>query len=286
MSSAVPARSLMSIGEVLASLRPHFPDVTISKIRFLESEGLVEPARTPSGYRKFSTRDVERLRYVLSAQRDQYLPLRVIKEHLDALDRGLEPSDVPGGRPQVPRAVVAGEGLPELPGARSFGGDASEIRLSRAELIEAAGIDAALLTQIEGFGLVTAHPPDEAAEGRAASIRAASSRTASSRPASSRPASKGASQEEPGYYDGDALVVAKAIAEMSAYGLEPRHLRAFRTAAEREASLVEQVVSPLLRQRDPDARARAEEAAREMGALSVKLHTALVRSALRAFVQR
>jgi DNA-binding transcriptional MerR regulator len=256
----------MSIGEVLASLRPSFPDVTISKIRFLESEGLVEPARTPSGYRKFSSRDVERLHYVLSAQRDQYLPLRVIKEHLDALDRGLEPSGVPGGRPQVPRAVVAGEGLPDLPGARSFGRDASEIRLSRAELIEAAGIDAALLTQIEGFGLVTAHLPEGA-------------------PESPTPTARG-TRSEPGYYDADALVVAKTIAEMSEFGLEPRHLRAFRTAAEREASLVEQVVSPMLRQRDPDARARAEEAAREMGALSVKLHTALVRSALRAFVQR
>jgi len=97
----------MSIGEVLGALRPEFPDVTISKLRFLESEGLVEPARTPSGYRKFSHADVERLRYVLEAQRDHYLPLRVIKEHLDALDRGLELPEQPGGRPQVPRAVIA-----------------------------------------------------------------------------------------------------------------------------------------------------------------------------------
>jgi len=124
MSSAVPARSLMSIGEVLQTLRGDFPDVTISKIRFLESEGLVEPARTPSGYRKFSHHDVERLRYVLSAQRDQYLPLRVIKEHLDAIDRG---RDVPS----LPRA-----------GSVDLGGvtDNSEIRLSRSELIKAAGI--------------------------------------------------------------------------------------------------------------------------------------------------
>lgn len=253
MSSAVPSRSLMSIGEVLAELRQDFPDVTISKIRFLESEGLVEPARTASGYRKFTSRDVERLRYVLSAQRDQYLPLRVIKEHLDAIDRGLEPSDLPGGRPQVPRAVVEGEHLPALPAAGSFGRGSSEVKLSRSELINAAAIPAALLTQIEGFGLVAARPSDDGSDA---------------------------------YYDGDALIVAKTIAEMSTYGLEPRHLRAFRTAAEREASLIEQVVSPMLRQRDPDARARAEEAAREMGALSVKLHTALVRSALRAFVRR
>jgi DNA-binding transcriptional MerR regulator len=232
MSSAVPARSLMSIGEVLQTLRGDFPDVTISKIRFLESEGLVEPARTPSGYRKFSHQDVDRLRYVLSAQRDQYLPLRVIKEHLDAIDRGLDVPSQPRGR-----------------GVDLGGGDNSEVRLSRSELIKAAGIDADLLDQIEDFGLVAR--------------RAGSA-----------------------HYDGDALAVASTIAEMRAYGLEPRHLRAFRTGAEREAGLVEQVVAPLLLQRDPEARARAEEVAREMGALSVRLHTALVRTALRGFVQR
>jgi DNA-binding transcriptional MerR regulator len=246
MSSAAHARSLMSIGEVLAALRPDFPDVTISKIRFLESEGLVEPSRTPSGYRKFSHQDVERLRYVLSAQRDQYLPLRVIKEHLDAIDRGLEPPDVPGGRPRVPRAVTAADGLP---GPRAFGRQPSEVRLSRSELQQAAGIDARLLDQLEGYGLVAPRPGST-------------------------------------HYDGDALVVAETVAQMSAYGLEPRHLRGFRTAADREAALVEQVVSPLMRQRDAEAPARAEEAAREMGALSVRLHTALVRSALRDVVQR
>ena len=227
MSSAVSPRSLMSIGEVLAALQREFPDVTISKIRFLESEGLVEPARTPSGYRKFSHHDVERLRYVLSAQRDQYLPLRVIKEHLDAIDSGLEPPD---GRP-----IAAPDG--------------SEIRMSRSELIEAAGIDSALLQQIEGFGLVAP-------------------RTGSA------------------HYDGDALLIARTIAALRGFGLEPRHLRAFRTGAEREAGLIEQVVAPLLRQRDPDANARAEEVAREMGALSVRLHTALVRAALRGIVER
>ena len=94
---AVPARAYLSIGEVLGKLRGDFPDITISKIRFLESEGLIEPQRTPSGYRKFTGVDLERLRYVLTAQRDQYLPLRVIKENLDALDRGLEPAALPGG---------------------------------------------------------------------------------------------------------------------------------------------------------------------------------------------
>jgi DNA-binding transcriptional MerR regulator len=238
----------MSIGEVLAQLRTEFPDVTISKIRFLESEGLVEPARTPSGYRKFSHADVARLHYVLATQRDHYLPLRVIKEHLDALDRGLEPPALPG-RPQVPSSA----GRPDWsPGPRALG-DTTELRLSRAELVSSAGIEASLLTEIEGFGLV-------------APVR-------------------GSSPEDP-RYDADALVIATAVAEMAAYGLEPRHLRSFRTAADREVDLVGQVVGPLLRQRSPEARARAEEVARELGALSLRLHTALVRARVRDIVGR
>jgi len=131
VTAAVPARAQLSIGEVLTRLRPEFPDVTISKIRFLETEGLVEPQRTPSGYRKFSTADLQRLRYVLAAQRDRYLPLKVIREHLEAIDRGLEPPELPGGEPRVPVALVGGEGYP---GAETFARDPSDLRLSRAEL--------------------------------------------------------------------------------------------------------------------------------------------------------
>ena len=236
--SAIPSRSLMSIGEVLAQLRQEFPEVTVSKIRFLESEGLVEPSRTPSGYRKFSHADVARLHYVLAAQRDHYLPLRVIKEHLDALDSGIDP-------PTGIRGVV-----PPGLGPKSLG-DAGDVRLSRAELIASAGIDADLLVQIQGFGLVA-------------------------------PVRRSSGQQE--LFDADALAIATAVAEMAAYGLEPRHLRSFRTAADREVDLVGQVVGPLLRQRNPQARARAEEVARELAALSVRLHTALVRARLRDVV--
>ena len=238
--SATASHAFLSIGEVLAQLRPEYPDVTISKIRFLEAEGLIEPERTPSGYRKFSREDVARLRYVLSAQRDQYLPLRVIKAHLEAIDRGLEPPESPGTGPQVPRALVVADGLP---GPETFGRETSELRLSRDELIDAAAIEPAQLSQLEQFGLVAARPG--------------------------------------GFYDGDALVIAKTVAEMSRFGLEPRHLRAFRAAADREVGLVEQVVAPLVRQRNPEARARVEEVARELAALSVKLHATLVRSGLR-----
>jgi DNA-binding transcriptional MerR regulator len=234
------SHSYMSIGEVLGQLRAEFPDVTISKIRFLEAEGLVEPQRTSSGYRKFSRDDVGRLRYVLGAQRDNYLPLRVIKGHLEAIDRGLQPPVTSQGGPQVPRAV---EESSDLPSADDFLPDASELRLSRQELIDAAGIESDQLGQIEGFGLVSAGPG--------------------------------------GHYDGDALVIVKTIVEMSRFGLEPRHLRSFRTTAEREIGLVEQVVSPLARQRNPEARGKADEVARELASLSIRLHATLVRSGLR-----
>ena len=236
----VSSRAFLSIGEVLGQLRGDFSDITISKIRFLEAEGLVEPERTASGYRKFSREDVSRLRYVLTAQRDHYLPLRVIKEHLDAIDRGLEPPALNGAGPRVPRALVAAEGLP---GPESFAPDVSEIRLSRSELIGAAGLEPEQLEQLEQYGLIAVRPGSS-------------------------------------HYDGDALVVAKTVAEMARFGIEPRHLRPFKAAAEREIGLVEQVVTPLVRQRNPEARAHADEVVRELAALSVKLHATLVRAGL------
>ena len=239
-AGGLPTRAFMSIGEVLSQLRPEFSDITISKIRFLEAEGLVEPERTASGYRKFSREDLARLRYVLSAQRDHYLPLRVIKDHLDAIDRGLEPPAAGGSGPKVPRALVAAEGLP---GPDSFLPDVSEIRLSRKELMDAAGLSPHQLDQLEQYGLL-------------------------------------GPRQGGSHYDGDALVVAKTVAEMARFGIEARHLRPFKAAAEREIGLVEQVVTPLVRQRNPEARARADEVSRELAALSVKLHATLVRAGL------
>ena len=230
----------MSIGEVLSQLRPEFSDITISKIRFLEAEGLVGPERTASGYRKFSREDLARLRYVLSAQRDHYLPLRIIKDHLEAIDRGLEPPPTGGTGPKVPRALVAAEGLP---GPDAFLPDVSEIRLSRKELMDAAGLTPDQLDQLEQYGLL-------------------------------------GPRQGGSHYDGDALVVAKTVAEMARFGIEARHLRPFKAAAEREIGLVEQVVTPLVRQRNPEARARADEVSRELAALSVKLHATLVRAGL------
>jgi hypothetical protein len=185
---------------------------------------------------------VARLRFVLAQQRDHYLPLRVIKEHLDAIDRGLEPPTPTGGGARAPRALVAAEGLP---GPDDFFTEPSDIRLTRDELLAAAGLSAEQLEQLEQFGLLA---------GRG----------------------KGA------HYDADALIVAKTVAEMARFGIEARHLRAYRTSADREIGLFEQVVTPMIRQRNPEARARAEEAVRELAALSVRLHATLVRAGLRA----
>ena len=238
------ARASLSIGEVLGQLRPEFPDITISKIRFLEAEGLIHPERTPSGYRKFSSADVARLRFVLAEQRDHYLPLRVIKEHLDAIDRGLEPPDGGPGTAmrRGPRTLAVAEGLP---GPDAFRPEPSEVRLSRDELLASAGLEPEQLDQLEQFGLL-------------------------------------ARRGKGGTYDGDALAVATCVAEMARYGIEARHLRAYRTAADREIGLFEQVVTPMMRQRSPEARGRAEEAVRELAALSVRLHATLVRAGLRA----
>lgn len=241
MSTAGPARAFLSIGEVLAQLRPEFPDITISKIRFLESEGLLQPERTPSGYRKFSRDDVARLRYVLAQQRDNYLPLRVIKENLDAIDRGLEPATPGGGPARVPRTLWSTDSTPN---AADFGHDQTDVRLSRDELLAETSLKPAQLVQLEQFGLIA--------------------------------------PRSGGYYDGEALVVAKTVADMSRFGIEPRHLRAFRTAADREIGLFQQVVAPLVRQKGPEAKARAAETVRELAALSVRLHATLVKAGLRA----
>ncbi|MFD3726055.1 MerR family transcriptional regulator [Streptomyces sp. NPDC058671] len=223
---------LVSIGTVLSQLRDEFPEVTISKIRFLEAEGLVEPRRTASGYRKFSPQDVERLAQILRMQRDHYLPLKVIREHLDALARGEQiPLPAPGRR----RDLVEGawEQDAESP---------SPTRLGRAELLAAAEVSEAELVEWESYGLIT--------------------------------------PMRGGGYHAETVTVARLVANLGRFGLEPRHLRAVKAAADREAGLIEQVVAPLRRHRNPQTRAHAETTAQDLAAQSVRLHAALVQTAL------
>jgi len=253
--SAQPARPYLGIGEVLAKLRGEFPDISVSKIRFLESAGLIAPARAPSGYRKFGVDDVERLRYILTVQRDQYLPLRVIKERLPgpaeplpappvpaAPDTASPPSTVPSGTgpPTTAPPSTGRPAGPVLAGGQAAQG-APRPGMTRRELLEAAGITDDQLAELEDFGLVRR-------DGRR--------------------------------YGPDALEITRTVLALAAYGVQARHLRGVRAAAERETTLIEQVVAPTLRQRSPVARASAGAVAREIADLSVRLHRALIEAAL------
>lgn len=224
----------MSIGSVLALLRDDFPDITISKIRFLESEGLITPERAPSGYRRFSEDDCERLRFVLTAQRDRYLPLKVIKEQLDAIDSGDR-----GAAPGATRLLSSARGA--VAPATDFGSRGG--RVSRESLIERTGVDSAFVTELQRNGLLSAGPA--------------------------------------GFFDEDAVRLVEAAAALASYGLETRHLRPFKVSADREAGLVAQIASPIAKGKGTGARDRAEELVREIAALSVTLHTQLVKAAVR-----
>ncbi|WP_440986405.1 transcriptional regulator FtsR [Streptomyces venezuelae] len=223
---------MVSIGTVLNQLRDEFPEVTISKIRFLEAEGLVEPRRTASGYRKFSPQDVERLAQILRMQRDHYLPLKVIREHLDALARGEQVRlPAPGRRRDLFEGAWEQDAEPP-----------TAARIGRAELLAAAEVTETELTEWESYGLI--------------------------------------SETEGGGYDPEAVKVARLVSDLGRFGLEPRHLRAVKAAADRDAGLIEQVVAPLRRHRNPQTRAHAEATAQELAAQSVRLHATLVQMAL------
>jgi len=215
------ATSLLSIGQVLARLTPEFPDLTPSKLRFLEEQGLVSPARTESGYRKFNGGDLDRLRLILSMQRDHYLPLKVIRSYLDDLDAGLSPSLPGGGSPGPSMLVVAR-------------------RFSRDELLRESGAPAALLHDAVSSSIIL---PAE-------------------------------------HYGDDALQVLRALVDLQKSGIEPRHLRGFRGAAERELGLIESALVPLARRKDASSRAKAAEMAVEIAGQLEVIRGSLIRSAL------
>lgn len=228
MASAVsPARSagasnLLSIGQVLARLSPEFPDLSPSKLRFLEERNLVTPSRTESGYRKFSPADLERLRLVLSMQRDYYLPLKVIRQYLEDLDAGKEPVLPGGATVQAPSMLAA------------------DRRLSKAELIKEAGANAMLLSDAVSASLIVAGET----------------------------------------YGEDALAVLRALVELQRSGIEPRHLRGFRAAAERELGLIESALTPVARRKDAASRAKVHDMAREIAGQLEVVRSSLIRSAL------
>ena len=320
----MPERRHSSIGEVLSLLQIDFPDITISKIRFLESQGLLDPERTPSGYRKFHDEDIERLRWILTEQRDHFLPLKVIKDRLASGDltsgsadgvlaleagNGVESQTLPSSRPEPvpvaaspvagaapvapvpdpvdhsraravaqlvegpaesrPKREVAASGSaaePKSPPVRrrhptghskgeptpAGGGadDASDvIALSAKELAARTGLTLVEVADLEKFGLIS-----PLVDGQSVS------------------------------YDQDALDVAQLSAGFRRYGIEPRHLRMYKVAADREAGLFEQLIAPLLKQRRAEAREQAVEMLEDLAELADDLRAAMVRAALRDFL--
>jgi DNA-binding transcriptional MerR regulator len=244
-----PALAGMSIGAVLDLLRPDFPDVTISKIRFLEAEGLVTPQRAASGYRRFTAHDCARLRFILTAQRDHYLPLKVIRSQLDALPDGELPAS--GSPYGVPRLVsVSGSTVDDI--GSGTGPDPaavpSHVRLSREDLLERSGVGDGLLTALLKAGVITTGPG--------------------------------------GFFDEHAVVILQCARALSEYGVEPRHLRAFRSAADRQSDLIAQIAGPIVKAGKAGARDRADDLAREVAALTITLQTSLIKSAVRDVLDR
>jgi len=403
----VSSRSYLSIGDVLTLLRQEFPDVTISKIRFLESQGLVNPERTPSGYRKFYEHDVERLRWVLRQQREHFLPLKVIKDRLDDDGSGAAPVDGTGpapGRPTDHRpapvataaeaaspaavaedvAVLVGSGTTDVeaapastlgvsgmetatrhraPARATVGSPTTSVagpttpapmvtvapveRAHRASLATQPGPSSARTADVtaangSGSRLAVSGPTDPAAPAEPSTTADPKSQKSASRkaaasprtPASStgtRPAPSAGNDDPPAgtgvtatvagrgevslsledlcsasglgaddiaqlqeyallsatvaggveFFDQEALAVARLAAKFAAFGIEARHLRLYKNAADREAGFIEQIVIPLVRQRNPEARARATRTADELSGLGQQMKASLLRTALR-----
>lgn len=367
-------RGYLSIGDVLTLLREEFPDVTISKIRFLESQGLVEPERSPSGYRKFYERDVERLRWVLRQQREHFLPLKVIRDRLGAGHNGsagvaddegsgavavaqseapvLTEGDAPAagaGAQGAPRPAAGGGLRPDDdPGAGGQGGREAPVGVPPLRRnghrgpasVQGAVPDEPVVAQEPGAERAVpggrgptdpthtevgsqdvesrdammvegTSPPDpgsgtagssgsvEKAGPEALAPPAPEAAAATVMTAEELCAASGISQAELegleqfgllarvtvagiSGYDQDALSVARIAAGFARFGVEPRHLRLFRNACDRELGLLEQIITPLLRQRNPEARQRATDAANELGRLGDGLHTLLRRQGIRS----
>ena len=292
MSPEMVDRGHLSIGEVLNLLREEFPDVTISKIRFLESQGLLEPERTPSGYRKFYPADVERLQWILRQQREHFLPLKVIRGKLVGEPAGDErparpksggkgsgagagggsaaavataptaqttlaldgPGPVASGAAPSPAPRTAATSSPEIAAppaaARANGPEprwtgATGVDLTLQELATACGLSVAGVQELERFGLII-----------------------------------GRSVAGTVYYDEQAMLIGNLAAAFLGYGVEARHLRLYKNAAEREAGFIEQVVTPLLKQRNPRSRQQAMDTIAEFSRLGQDLRGALLRHAL------
>ncbi|HEY2226022.1 MerR family transcriptional regulator [Actinomycetospora sp.] len=303
----------LSIGSVLDALREDFPEITISKIRFLESEGLISPARTPSGYRQFSHPDILRLRFVLSAQRDHYLPLKVIRAKLEDFDRAptadgpvltastdtVSPAGVlTGTEIATPETGGPGGGGPGGPGGGSGGGGSDGgdgRRFGRAP-------DPRAMRPRGGLMAVgpTGDPVDDDPDRAIPADAGAGPDAVEGVDRDTVLAEDGVDEalltslehhgilrpDVTGRYEPEAPVIARTAASLAALGVEPRLLRGLRAGADREVGLLTQLVTPVARGRAPEASRHARELSGELASLSGRLHALLVGSGLRHGLRR
>jgi DNA-binding transcriptional MerR regulator len=247
-----PSADHHSIGEVLALLQEEFPDVTISKIRFLEKEGLIDPERTPSGYRKFHESDVACLRWILRQQRENYLPLKVIRQRIDAGDWSLDENshgaegEESVAAPTTLSVVDDPSDTRPPPVLDALDSGMTGVSMTAEELANAAGLDADGVAELTRYGLLAGRTVGSAT-----------------------------------LYDDEALVVARLAAAFLRHGVEPRHLRMYKMAADREAGFLEQLASPMVRQRDPAARRQAFELVGELCSLGDRMRASLLRRSIR-----
>ena len=232
-ASAPRGRRTLTIGAVCKALRQEFPEISISKIRYLEDQKLLSPRRTRGGYRVYSQADVERLRTILRLQRDEFLPLRVIRQEL-ASGR-LAPPASPG--------ATAKRDLRQMRRATAVAVRGPRASFSLEEVVEETGADARLVLELEEFGVI-------------------------------RSQQRGGTR----YYDETDREIVRAVAELARYGVAGRNLRVFRTSADRESALLQQILAPALRSRNPERRREAVETLENLAAVSSYLkHLLLIR---------
>ena len=247
-------RPFLSIGQVLAALKPDYPDVTVSKIRFLEAEGLINPNRTDSGYRTFYPNDLERLRTILKMQRESFLPLKVIRERLASLDAGT----ITPEQAIAPAPITIVPPAPPEPAVAPVTAEAADIDLSESgpgthltetDLAGATGLDLAQVQALKDFGVICEHRQNGTA-----------------------------------YFDGDDVAVGELARDFLKLGIEPRHLKQLRRFAEQEAEMYTTLVGPGIRNRRADARGQAVETLNELANLSRRLRQAYIRQRMRAAI--
>lgn len=230
-------KGYLSIGTIVETLKKEFKDLSISKVRYLEDEGLIEPKRTSGGYRRFSPSDVERLRLVLRLQKERYLPLRVIREKIKHIPTGSVKSD---DLISAPKEEIKLE-KKLLEKGRTY---------TTEEASDATGLSTKEISELESYSLVQAVSSDKGQ-----------------------------------VYDSGSVKIMRLVRDLSKHGIQARHLRMYQNFAERESTLLEQIVAPVLRQKSTDAQEKAVRSLNELSGLAKQLRETLLINSLRSFIK-